>query len=227
MLTLRLPSDDYPNGLNEAPSAFRAAAQQGSMSDGLAGPPLLDQDAMADQLEIACRHGAIVEWVAARHGFLPSIIAGFCSRRSGWGTTLSPNAVDGTRDTEPRVACELRDAALPPDGLGFLRGLMGLDHDRHKLARGPLWRDPEQNIETAFALIAGYRTVLRRQTTLQATGLLRASLTAFECGLERVQRAIRQGQDVDSPSTGWALSGQGCGRDVLLRAGFFQGEGWD
>ena len=227
MLTLRLPSDDHPNGLNEAPGAFRAAAQLGSMGDGLAGPPLLDQDAMADQLEIACRHGAIVERVSARRGFLPSIIAGFCSRRSGWGTTLSPSGVDGTRDIEPRVVGGLRDAALPPDGLGFLRGLTGLDYDRHDVARGPLWRYPEQNIETAFALIAGYRTVLRRQTTLQATGLLRASLTAFECGLERVQRAIRQGRDVDSPSTDCSHSGQGCGRDVLLRAGFFQGEGWD
>ncbi|MGI9499192.1 MAG: hypothetical protein ACR2P3_04085 [Geminicoccaceae bacterium] len=183
---------------------------------------------MEDQLEIACRFGAVVERVAVRHGLLPSIIAGFCSRRSGWGLDLTPTGVAGTRDSRARaVTADDRQTPLPPDGLAFERGLMGLDYDRCDLARGAGWRDPERNIEAAFALIAGHRTQLRRQTTLQGTGLLRASLTAFESGIARVRRAVRRGQDVDSPTEGWSLGGRGCGRDVLTRARFFQGEGWD
>ncbi|MEM8951588.1 MAG: hypothetical protein AAGC99_19910 [Pseudomonadota bacterium] len=236
MLSLRLPIDDPRPGLAERPEPFIASAGMslagGALSDhDVIAPGLtdLEREAMAAQFETACRYGAAIERVAARHGLLPSIIAGFCSRRSGWGQGLLPNGVEGTCDLQPRMTdVEGRSSPLPPDGLGFLRGLMGLDFDRHPLAREEGWRDPESNIEAAFTLIANYRTQLRRRTTLQGTGLLRASLTAFECGLARVQRAIRLGQDVDSPTPGWrGLPGRGCGRDVMIRAGFFQSEGWD
>ncbi len=236
MLTLRLPIDDLRQGLAECPQPFIACSDIASAGAALpegdavaSGLTDLDQEAMAVQLEIACRHGAVVERVAARHGFLPSIIAGFCSRRSNWGQDLSPVGVEGTRDLQPRlVLAEGRRSSLPPDGLGFERGLMGLDFDRHPTAREALWRDPESNIEAAFALITGYRTRLRRRTTLQGSGLLRAALTAFECGLEPVEHALRRGLDVDSPTPGWREAGaKGCGRDVMVRAGFFQSEGWD
>ncbi len=236
MLTLRLPIDDPRQGLAERPDHFIACSDMSLTAaalpegDGIAaGLADLDREAMAAQLEIACRYGAVVERVAARHGLLPSIIAGFCSRRSGWGQDLSPNGVEGTRDLQPRMTLvEGRGSSLPPDGLGFERGLMALDFDLHPLAHDGPWRDPESNVDEAFALIAGYRTRLRRRTTLQGTGLLRASLAAFECGLERVERAVRQGQDVDTPTPGWnEIRRQGCGRDVMVRAGFFQAEGWD
>jgi hypothetical protein len=42
-----------------------------------------------------------------------------------------------------------------------------------------------------------------------------------------VERAIRAGRDVDSPTNGFDKHGQGCGSDVLARAAFFQVEGWD
>ncbi|MDH3659991.1 MAG: hypothetical protein OEU92_08175, partial [Alphaproteobacteria bacterium] len=231
MLTLRLPIEDRRQGLAERPGAFNACAEA-SLSDA-ARPEggdfavALDRQAMAAQLEIACGYGAVVERVAARHGFLPSVIAGLCSRRSGWGLLFSPTGVEGTRDFQARAAAaEGRRAPLPPDGLGFARGLMGLDYDRHPLARETLWRDPERNIEAAFAVIAQHRATLRRCTTLQGTGLLRASLGAFECGLKPVEHAIRWGLDVDSPTIGRRQGGRGCGRDVLARADFFQAEGW-
>ncbi|MGI9419566.1 MAG: hypothetical protein ACR2RA_17200, partial [Geminicoccaceae bacterium] len=175
-----------------------------------------------------CRYGAMIERVAAKHGTLPSIIAAFCSRRSGWGLKLTPVGVDGTRDFQARPAlADTRSSPLPPDGLGFERGLMALDYDRHPLTREARWRDPESNLDAAFALIATFRTMLRRRTTLQGDGLLRASLTAFEHGLDGVERAIRLGLDVDSASPGRSCSVGGCGRDVLARAAFFQAEGWD
>jgi hypothetical protein len=51
---------------------------------------------------------------------------------------------------------------------------------------------------------------------------MRAAFAAFDCGLEPVQLAVRQGQDVDSPT-----SSQDYGRDILERAGFFRAHGWD
>jgi hypothetical protein len=183
---------------------------------------------MGEQLEIACRYGGAVERAAARHGMLPSVIAGLCSRRSGWGLALAPSGVDGTCDVEHRrTITEHRSTPLPPDGLGFARGLTALDFDRHALARGVDWSDPERNIDAACAIIAQSRTTLRRRTTLQGTGLLRAALAAFECGQDQVERALRQGLDVDSVTPGWILGRPGCGQDVLARAGFFRAKGWD
>ena len=218
--------DDRFQGLAERPNApfFGAEALRSDSIRCRAD----DWQSMEQQLEVACRYGAMVERVAARHGLLPSIIAGLCSRRSGWGLDLLPVGIDGTCDIQARaVISEERSTPLPADGLGFERGLMGLDFDRHPLAREDGWRDPERNIEAAAALIACCRTLLRRRTTLQGTGLLRASLTAFECGIERVERALRHGLDVDSPSGGWSPGSSGCGDDVLARASFFQAAGWD
>ena len=148
MISLRLPIDDPRQGLAERPEPFHASADMslvgGALLDGDATTPGftdLEREAMAEQFETACRYGAAIERVAARHGLLPSIIAGFCSRRSGWGQELSPNGVEGTRDVRPRMTeVEGRSSPMPPDGLGFVRGLMGLDFDRHLLARKEGWR---------------------------------------------------------------------------------------
>lgn len=197
MPTSPSPLDDRFQGLAERPDAPFFGAD--ALLSASVRCPASDWQSMEQQLEIACRHGALIERVAADHGVLLSIIAGFCSRRSGWGLDLLPVGIDGTRDIQARdIVSEERTTPLPPDGLGFERGLMGLDYDRRPLARDGGWRDPERNVDAAFALIACYRTLLRRRTTLQGTGLLRASLTAFECGIERVERALRHGFDVDS-----------------------------
>lgn len=178
---------------------------------------------MARHLEAACLYGAIIERVACRHGLLPSIIAGLGSRRSGWGLDLSPAGPEGSMDFIPRLhRTPERDQPLPADGAGFSRGLMLLDYDNHELARGRDWRDPEANINAACQMIVDYRRALRRETALRGPGLLRASFAAFNCGLRSVQQAIRDGLDVDHPTTDGDF-----GRDVLSRASFFQAHGWD
>ncbi len=178
---------------------------------------------MTRHLKAACRFGTIIERVAVRYGLLPSIIAGFGSRQSGWGLDLSPAGSGGAADFAPRPHRTAdRQAPLPSDGNGFARGLMLLDYDRYAIARGQEWRDPEANLEAACQAVADHRSCLRKRTTLQGFGLLRAAFAAFECGLERVQQAARLGLDVDSPT-----SGQDYGRDILDRAGFFQAHGWD
>jgi hypothetical protein len=178
---------------------------------------------MISHVEAACRYGAVIERMAHRHGLLPSIIAGFGSRQSGWGIDLAPAGPEGCADFTPRLhRTDARLGTLPADGRGFVRGLMRLDYDRHELARSDAWRDPEANIDAACRAIADHRDHLRRRTTLQGTGLMRAAFAAFDCGLEPVQLAVRQGQDVDSPT-----SSQDYGRDILERAGFFRAHGWD
>ncbi len=231
-----MPFDDQRQGLSECPALpFTAEMERDAFgipsisSDGSVVPLFkLDRAELMCQLEIASRHGAAVERATAAHDLLPSVLAGLCSRRSGWGRKLEPEGPEGTTDMAPRrISAHGRASFLPPDGLGFERGLMALDFDRHDLAQGPHWRDPAQSLEAAAAIVAQHRTTLRRRTTLQGSGLLRASLAAFEVGLERVQRAIRLGQDVDAPTVGRGKGGLGCGRDVLARASFFQAHGWD
>jgi len=217
MCTTRLPVDQRHQGLAERPGAAFVGLETSmvaasSMVEGDVDLDLSREDweKMTRQVEIASRFGAVIERVAVRYGQLPSIIAGFCSRRSGWGLDLEPEGVEGIRDPSGyphppdqngRTPSVQRRCALPPpDGLGCMRGLMGLEFDRHHLARGVDWRDPERNMDIAFGLIADYRIALRRRTTLQGKGLLRASLNAFECGIGPVERAVRQGMDVDSPS---------------------------
>lgn len=231
MLTLRLPAENRPRGLAEKPAVFEACkigSSAGKAEETVSNLSTSCPYAMQEQLLIACHYGAVIERVAAHFGLLPSIIAGFCSRRSGWGLDLTPTVPAGTLDHEPRAdLSEHRRTSLPPDGLGFMRGLMGLDFDQHAPAREPGWRDPENNLKAAFDIIAGYQRSLRRRTTLQGSGLLRASLAAFECGIEPVEQAIRAGLDVDSPTVGRIGQAQGCGRDVLARANVFQEAGWD
>ena len=223
MLTLRLPVDEQGQGLAEGPAAAFVPADPmlSESSDVDAGLVRLDPIGMKAELEIACRYGGMIERVAARYGLLPSLIAGFCSRRSNFGLALSPIGVEGSRIVGRGICADASDIQ------GLQHGLMGLDFARHSLCADLDWRDPESNIDAAFGLIAGLRTVFRRRTTLQGTGLLRASFTAFECGQEPVERALCLGLDVDSPSIALSNGEVGCGRDVLARASFFQAEGWD
>ena len=235
MCAMRLPGNQRGQGLEERSGAGFIGLDAASL--GLS-PACEDGDLhelspaewvrMTRQVEIASRFGAIIERVAVRYGLLPSTIAGFCSRRSGWGLDLSPTGIDGTRDYQRReVMVKGRQSVLPPDGLGFQRGLMGLDFDRHPVVQEGDWRDPERNMDAAFTLIADHRIALRRRKTLQGVGLLRASMTAFECSLGAVERAIRRGLDVDSPTSDRLSIHRGCGQDVLARAAFFQARGWD
>ncbi len=182
------------------------------------GRSTLDQ-----HVEAVCHYGGIIDRVAADCGLLPSVIAGFGSRQSGWGLDLSPLGPFGSTDFAPRhYRTGERQGVLPPDGDGFARGLMQLDYDEHDIARGREWQDPEANIVAACDAIVTNRAYLRKRTMLQGFGLLRAAFAAFDCGLEHVLHATRQGLDVDAVTTN-----QNFGRDVLERADFFQAHGWD
>jgi hypothetical protein len=136
---------------------------------------------------------------------------------------LKPRGPEGTLDLAPRPFTRpWRDAPLPPDGLGFGRGLLRIDYDAEAFARSGDWRDPAANIAHGCRMLAEAKATLRRRTVLHGRGLLRGALAALNCGIGNVLHAIRQGLDLD-----FYTSGRNYSRDVLHRAGFFQAHGWD
>ena len=163
-----------------------------------------------------------IEAAADRFNLQPALICGIGSRESGWGLLLKPRGPAGTGDFGPRKpGAEFRPGPLPPDGLGFGRGLMQIDFDSHPLARSDKWKDPQANIMAGCQLLANNLTFVRNNSTLTDLMLFRGAIAAYNCGEGTVCKAVHAGLDVDSHTTGHNYSS-----DVLNRAGFFQLKGW-
>lgn len=164
-----------------------------------------------------------IERVAESSGLEPSLVVALASKASRVGRALTPTGPSGTADFLPRTAPHpRRTTALPPDGKGFARGLMGLDYDRDRLAHAGMWWDPGLNLESGCARIVESRERLRHRTTLVGRPLLRAAIASVSAGTGPVLRAVRNGLDVDFFS-----AGRSYGHDVIERAGAFQRQGWD
>jgi hypothetical protein len=186
------------------------------------GYPLGDPD-LLEELEAAARHGDAVEEAAASTGIPPAVIVALGSRESRFGLALVPRGPSGTSDFVPRPRpAPQRRAALPPDGLGFRRGLLQIDYDEHAFARDGGWSDARANIAFGCRLVAEAKGFLRRRTMLSSRALLRAALAAYNCGAGNVLRALRQGADID-----FYTARRNYSADIMRRAGFFQAHGWD
>lgn len=184
--------------------------------------PLDHSDLLAD-LEAACHLGAAIERIAAATSLMPAVIVALASRESGFGRRLDPEGPAGTSDFAPRPwPGPGRSGEVPDDGLGFRRGLLRIDYDRHAFARGSAWRDAEANLRFGADTVTAAKRFLRKQTALSPRARLRAALAAWNAGLGNVLRALRHGYDVD-----FYTSGRDYARDVLDRAGFFQAHGFD
>lgn len=195
----------------------------GIRGDEVPGPYRQDHPELLADLEAACHHGAVIERIAAASGLLPSVIVALASRETGFGRRLEPAGPAGTADFAPRPWPHLeRSGDLPPDGLGFQRGLLRIDYDRHAFARNGPWRSAEANLRFGAASIAAAQATVRRETALAPRARLRAALAAWNVGLGNVMRALRQGHDID-----FYTSGRDYARDVLDRAAFFQAYGFD
>jgi hypothetical protein len=191
--------------------------------DGLATTYPLDHPILLEDLEAAARYGATIVAAAGSFGLPPAVIVALGSRESRWGLALSPKGPTGTNDFTPRpFTGPHRDGPLPPDGLGFGRGLMQIDYDAHAFARSGPWHEPDANVRYACEVLLEFRPVLRRRTVLHGDALLRATLAAYNCGLDNVLRAARNGLDLD-----FYTAGRDYSREILNRAGFFQAHGWD
>jgi hypothetical protein len=192
-------------------------------SDHLATTYPLDHPILLEDLEAAARYGATVVAAAGDFGLAPAVIVALGSRESRWGLALSPRGPTGTNDFTPRPFTDrCREGPLPPDGRGFGRGLMQIDYDAHEFARSGPWHEPDANVRYACSVLLDFRPVLRRRTVLHGDALLRATLAAYNCGLDNVLRAVRQGLDLD-----FYTAGRDYARELLNRAGFFEAHGWD
>jgi hypothetical protein len=205
------------------PDTWQALIDPDTSSDHLATSYPLDHPILLEDLEAAARYGATVVAAAGDFGLAPAVIVALGSRESRWGLALSPRGPTGTNDFTPRPFTDrCREGPLPPDGRGFGRGLMQIDYDAHEFARSGSWHEPDANVRYACNVILDFRPVLRRRTVLHGDALLRATLAAYNCGLDNVLRAVRQGLDLD-----FYTAGRDYARELLNRAGFFEAHGWD
>ncbi|MEG3876023.1 S8 family serine peptidase [Microcoleus sp. herbarium7] len=159
-----------------------------------------------------------IEAAANKYDWLTSsVLAGIGSRETDWGLSSYLNVLGptGTGDWARRKG------KLPPDGLGFGRGLMQIDYDAHEFARTGNWGDPRENILYAASVLASSRNYIQQNTNLQGNDLLRAAIAGYNAGPGNVLKAINQGLDIDYYTTGRDYS-----RNVLNRAGWFQLNGW-
>ena len=190
------------------------------------------------QLQEAGKYKLIIEEAAERFRFQSCIIAGLGSRESHWGLALFPPGPEGTGDLKTRIFTKpFRNSPLPPDGLGFGRGLLQIDFDYHEFARTGNWKDPMENIFYGVKLLFDNRNFLRlplrdpvkghhpvqgqQKYDLNQRQLLRATLSSYNCGLGKVRKTIDRGYDIDLFTTGRNYS-----QDILNRAGWFQLQGW-
>jgi Putative peptidoglycan binding domain/Transglycosylase SLT domain len=175
---------------------------------------------LTKELAEAEKYRAAATAAAGKYEIPLCILAGIGSRESGWGLLLKPPGPAGTGDFAPRKPNAKR-GALPPDGGGYGRGLIQIDYDGHEFARTGDWRDPLANLTYGAGLLSQFRATLARANSLAGTDLWRGSLAAYNCGPGNVQRALRDGRDLD-----FYTANRNYGADTLNRAGWFLRKGW-
>lgn len=197
-----------------------AATFLGASASGAARAALTDEQAALRQ------YRGFVLRQAAYFRLDPYVIAGIGSRESGWGTNplMKPPGPTGTGDRARRKAKPpLRPAGLPPDGLGFGRGLLQIDWDAHEFARTGAWQDPEENIAYGCRVLRDSLAYLTRQLPgWPAEDLLFAAVAAYNAGPQRVLDAVTAGgvQAADRVTAHGNYAS-----DVLRRAEGFRGTG--
>lgn len=177
-----------------------------------------DAGLLADFRE-SIQYKPIIDRVAAATQIDAGIIWGIGSRESRWGRILKPAGPRGTGDA---VA---RRGKLPPDGLGWGRGLMQIDYAAHEFSRTGDWRDANANIGYAIRnVLTGNVIYLKRNIpSMDGDSLTRAAIAAYNCGAGMVRGCISRGLDVDKFTAHGNYS-----VDVIARGQWFRdGGGWN
>ncbi len=175
---------------------------------------------LARDMNLALQYGAFIKASAAAHGLTPSLVCAVGSRESNWGQSpdMRPKGPAGTGDWAKRKGL------MPPDGLGWGRGLMQADYAASDFAKDPTkWKDPEQNIEFGCNELEDDIKYFRRANpALSDYDNLRAAVAAYNTGPGNVEKSIKAGRDVDSSTAGHDYS-----KDVFSRAAWFKANGFD
>ncbi len=173
-------------------------------------PPPPPAHSSNEEINEALQYAPDIQGAAQKHGIPAEYICGVGSRESLWGLALRPKGPAGTGDWAPR------NGRMPPDGLGWGRGLMQIDYASHPFAQTGDWRDPAANIAYGGDILGQNYDYFRR-ARYAGVDPLRAAIAAYNCGIGNVERAINAGEDVDARTTGRNYS-----QDVLRRAAQFK-----
>lgn len=164
---------------------------------------------------------------AGEANVLPSLVCGIGSKESAWGLSRllrpGPGPASTGDWTRRKPKPPLRPGTLPPDNLGFGRGLMQIDYDSHPFARHGDWQDARENILYGCSVLRQNIVYFQRQGFDAALGL-RAAIAGYNAGPGRVFEAIRREgpQAVDAPTTGGNYSAS-----VIELANWFRASGVD
>ena len=145
----------------------------------------------------------VVVRIATKHDLEASHLFAIGERESRWGMAITK---DGTGDRTPRAGM------IPPDGLGFGRGIFQIDWGWHKdWLDTHDWRDVEVNCDYAASILQHARAFFRAEKRanddldprpLAGDALDRAFLAAYNAGPTSVLRALRRGAQPDAVTTG-------------------------
>jgi len=183
---------------------------------------LKSDSAMRPHRKEAEKYREFIREACSLYDFQESLMAGIGSRESGWGVLLKPPGPKGSGDFAPRKRFgKHRHLKLPPDNLGFGRGLLQIDFDFHEFARTGNWRDPRENILYGVKLLHSYRKIIAKNTEYYNIEFHKAVISSYNAGPGGIIRAYKHGLKIDSVTTGGNYS-----EDVLNRAGYFQLFGW-
>jgi soluble lytic murein transglycosylase-like protein len=177
---------------------------------------------LARDMQVAKTYYGAISQAATQYNLAPSLICAIGSRESNWGqgSDMKPKGPSGTGDWAPRNP-QRWGYAMPPDGLGWGRGLMQVDYAESDFGKTGPWMDPTANILFGSNELA---TDIKHFTANPIAGVdpVRAAVAAYNCGPGNVTRAISDGYDVDHYTTGGDYS-----TDVLERAAWFKANGFD
>ena len=181
------------------------------------------EQALLGELPSALAFKDLIEQAAADNSVPPDIVAAIGSVESAWGTSalMQPNGPAGTGDRKPREPNPpQRPGSMPPDGLGFGRGLMQIDWDAHDFARTGNWQDAGANIGFACKLLAENRDQCRSKLKLSADDAMRTAIAAYNAGFGGTSALIKANglKAAFAPGTYAAK--------VLARVDFFRSNGF-
>lgn len=170
----------------------------------------------------ATKYLKAIQEAATKCSLTPSLICAIGSRESNWGqgSDMHPKGPAGTGDWARRDPARW-GYPMPPDGLGWGRGLMQVDYAESDFGKTGPWQDPEANVLFGAEELAGNIDYFKSHPHGSADPL-QAAIAAYNCGRGNVNRAISNDVDVDAYTTGHDYS-----RDVTARAAWFKANGFD
>jgi Transglycosylase SLT domain len=177
---------------------------------------------LARDMQEARKYYSAISQAATTYNLEPSLICAIGSRESDWGqgSDMRPKGPSGTGDWAARNP-QRWGYAMPPDGLGWGRGLMQVDYAESSFGKTGAWMDPTANILFGANELA---TNVKHYTAnpIQGVDPVRAAVAAYNCGQGGVAKAIADGYGVDQYTAGRDYS-----TDVLQRAAWFKSNGFD